>query len=329
LAEEKRYQSLVDRLDPGRIGQFYVDVGPFIDQAMKSDPRAAGQMAQMRSLFSVDRLPPVGGSLLADGDRIAVDSLTRGRGVGTHGPFGSLMGVSSTPLLGELPGDTWAALGAAKVGPGLKAMFSRGAGAFGGAVVAQQLKQQLGLDLQRDVFGWIGDVAVFARGTSRANLDGGVVISSTNATRMRAAFGKLVGLVQTKGGQKVTPVRVAGAEMAFRAGGTNLGKPVVLARSDDRVVVAVGEAAASAALAPASKLGDSALFSQARAILAAGQEPSFLLSMPQLLTAIERTGGADADFAKAKPYLDAFSVLAAGGTVKGAEARSRFAAGLK
>jgi hypothetical protein len=40
-------------------------------------------------------------------------------------------------------------------------------------------------------------------------------------------------------------------------------------------------------------------------------------------------GTPDADYAKARPYLRAFSVLASGGSVKKDEARSRFAAGLK
>lgn len=37
----------------------------------------------------------------------------------------------------------------------------------------------------------------------------------------------------------------------------------------------------------------------------------------------------DPDFAKAKPYLDAFRLIAAGGELDGDTARSRFVAGLK
>ena len=119
-----------------------------------------------------------------------------------------------------------------------------------------------------------------------------------------------------------------GAATAFAVAATELGKPIVLARSDDRFVMAVGARAAAQALGPDKRLSDSALFASGKAMLD-GPEPSFLLSMPAVLTLVETMGHPDADYAKARPYLQAFSVLASGGTAKASEARSRFAAGLK
>ena len=43
LADDKRFKSTIDELDDDRIGLFYVDLKPFIEQALKSDP--AGQAA--------------------------------------------------------------------------------------------------------------------------------------------------------------------------------------------------------------------------------------------------------------------------------------------
>lgn len=329
LAEDKRYESAIDGLDDDRIGQFYIDLKPFIEQALKSDPQAAGQLEQFRSIFPIDKLEPISGALLADGDRIAFATLTRGKGVEALKAFGPLTGTGSTKLLGELPGDAWAAYGAANVGPGLKSLFTRVAGAFGGAAATQQLQQQYGIDLERDVFSWIGDIAVFVRNTTRADIDGALAIEARDQENMQSAFGKLVGLLQSQGGQKVSPVKVDGAKIAFRAGDTELGKPVVLARSDDRVVAALGESAAAEALAPAQKLADGDLFKQAKEVLGDDLEPAFLLSMPDLLAAIESIGEPDADFAKAKPYLEAFSVITSGGSVEGDEIHSRVAAGLK
>jgi hypothetical protein len=329
LAEEKRYQSAIKGLDDNRIGQFYVDLKPFLEQALKSDPQARGQLEQFRSIFPIDKLDPVAGALLANGDRIAFDSITRGSGVKALKSFGPLTGTGSTPLLGELPGDAWVALGAADVGPTIKTLFTQVAGAFGGAAATAQLQSQYGINLDRDVFSWVGDIAVFARHTTRKDIDGALVIEARNPQTMQSAFGKLVGLLQTQGHQKVRPVKVKGAALAFRAGQTDLGKPVVIARSDNRVVVALGEAAAAEALAPRQKLADSELFGQAKAILGDDMAPAFLLSMPDLLAAIESMGKPDADYAKAKPYLEAFSVIASGGSFKDDEARSRVAAGLK
>ena len=252
----------------------------------------------------------------------------RGPGVKALGTLGPLFGTGETPLVAELPGDAWAAYGAPNVGAGLKGLFTRAAGALGGAAATQQLQQRYGIDLQRDVFGWIGDIAVFVRGTDKASLEGGLVIKATDPANMRNAFGKLVGLLQSEGGKKVTPIKVKGAAAAFSAGPTDLGKPVIIARSEDRVVVGVGAAATSAALAPASKLGDSELYGQAKDLLD-GPAPTLLLSMPDLVKAIEASGSADADFAKAKPYLDAFSVIASGGSLKGDQLKSRAVAGLR
>jgi hypothetical protein len=329
LAEEKRYSSTMAALDKNRIGQFYIDLKPFLEQSLKSDPKAAGQLEQIRSIVPIDQLEPVGGALVASGDRIAFDTLTRGKGINAIKAFLPLTGTGSTPLLGELPGDAWVALGAAEVGPSIRSIFTRVAGAFGGAAATQQLQQRYGIDLERDVFSWIGDIALYARGTTRAAIDGALVIEATNPRNMHNAFGKLVGLIQSQGGQKVNPIKVKGATIAFASRNTDIGKPAVLARSDDRVVVALGPAAAAEALAPADKLADSELFKSGTEILGGDQAPAFLLSMPDLLTAIESMSKPDAGYAKAKPYLQAFSVIVSGGSSKQDEVRSRVAAGLK
>ena len=55
------------------------------------------------------------------------------------------------------------------------------AGALGGAALAAQVKQATGLDLEQDVFSWIGDVGGFVRGDdARPTLDGALVIESTD-----------------------------------------------------------------------------------------------------------------------------------------------------
>jgi hypothetical protein len=329
LAEDKRYKRTVGALDGDRIGHFYIDLKPFIEQALKADPKAAGQLEQFRAIFPVDKLEPLAGALLANGDRIAFDTLMSGPGVSALRAFAPFLGTGETPLVSELPGDTWAAFGAPNVGPGLKTLFNSVAGAFGGAAAAQQLQQRFGLDLDRDVFSWIGDIAIFVRGSDKASLEGGLVIEATNPGNMRSAFGKLVGLLQSEGGQKVNPIKVKGAATAFSTGPSDLGKPVILARSEDRVVVGVGEAATADGLAPADRFGDSELYAQAKKALGGDFEPSILVSMPDLVKAIDASGEADADWTQAKPYLEAFSVIASGGTFKDDELKSRIVAGLK
>ena len=113
LADDKRYQNTVGELDDDRLGLFFIDLEPFFEQALKSDPEAAGQLEQIRSIFPVDQLEPMGGALLADGDRIAFDTIMRGKGVSAlRASFGPLLGAGEAPLVKELPGDAWAAYGA-------------------------------------------------------------------------------------------------------------------------------------------------------------------------------------------------------------------------
>ena len=328
LADDKKYKDTVGKIDDDRLGLFYIDLKPFFEQAIKADPSAAQSFQQLRSVFPVDKLEPLAGALLADGDRIAFDTVMSGPGVGALRVFTPFLGTGETPLVAELPGDSWAAYGAPNVGPGLKSIFTNVAGAFGGAAATQQLQQQYGINLDRDVFGWIGDIGVFLRGSDKASLEGGLVIKATNADNMRAAFGKIVGLVQSQGGQKVTPVKLKGAAAAFKVDQTDLGKPVIIARSDDRVVIGVGEAAAADGLAPAEKLGDSELYKQAKEALE-DFEPTLLVSMPDVIKAVDATGDTDADWAEAKPYLEAFTVIASGGSLKDEELKSRVAVGLK
>jgi hypothetical protein len=54
-----------------------------------------------------------------------------------------------------------------------------------------------------------------------------------------------------------------------------------------------------------------------------------LVAVPPILSLVESSGGADADYAKAKPYLEAYDVLAFGSKSSDGGGRIRFAAGLK
>ena len=76
-------------------------------------------------MFPIDKLEPLAGALLADGDRIAFDTVMSGPGVGALRAFTPFLGTGETPLVAELPGDSWAAYGAPNVGPGLKSIFTK------------------------------------------------------------------------------------------------------------------------------------------------------------------------------------------------------------
>ena len=326
LDSSERFERALGGLEEKRLGTFFVDVKAVVDQAVRQDPEAAEQLQQAKRLFPFDRIGPVAGAFVADGERLAVDTVAE---LPEDVLPGALGGDGSTPLVGELPGDSWVALGTPDFGTTMKAFYEQAVGALGGAAIEQQLRQELGLDLQEDVFSWVGDIAFFARGTTMDAIDGGAVIEVTDPGRAEAAFGKLIGLAQSRGGVSARPVEVEGAETAFEVAAPGSPKPVVAARSDDRVVIAAGREAAAAAFGGGERLADSPLYADGKSVLGDAGEPSFLLSMPAVLELVEASGSADADFAKAKPYLEAFGVLAAGSSRDGDTARARGAATLR
>jgi hypothetical protein len=220
------------------------------------------------------------------------------------------------------------AMGIPRAGATLRTVFSRAAGLFGGAAAASRLQQEYGIDLERDVFSWMGDLAIYVRGTTPRTVDGGLVAQVTDEARAAQAFGKFAGLARTGGGLDTRPIRLPGAEAAFDLGARDTPKRLILARGHGRVVLAYGRAAASAGLAPASRLGDASLYREARDALD-GYDPALVVSMPAIVSLVESAGDPDGSFAEAKPYLDAFGVIASGSRREGDRLRSRLAASLR
>ena len=329
LSDSDRYKQSVDQLEDERLAHFYLDVKSFFNLATQSSSGTdAQELEQLKAIFPFDRVPPVVGSFSADADRLALDFAVKGESLKDLGALSQTYGGGTSPLLKEMPGDSWGALAVAKYGQSLKSMFDQMAGAFGGAAARQQLKNQLGIDLDQDVLSRIGDVGFFVRGDTIASLDGAAVIQVTDEGKAAKGFGKLVGLLQSAGGVQAKPTRVDGAEAAFAVQNAQLPKPIILARSAERVVVSFGPEAARDAFAPASKLGDSDLYNEAKDSLG-GLEPSVLLAMPNVVKLVESSGSADADFEKARPYLDAYDVIAYGLEGDEDEGHLRIVAGLK
>lgn len=329
LAESDRYRNALDDLSHDRLAHFYVDFKRLIGLAAQSGETSEQDLQQLEALIPFDRLGPLMGSFAANGERLALDMSISAKGAGALGAFGNLYSAGSTPLLKDLPGDAWGAFGAPHYGQTLKATLDAYAGLFGGAAARQQLESQFGIDLDEDVLSWIGDVAFFVRGDSLESLDGGLVIKVTDEGKAARGFGKLVGLLQSAGGVRAKPVSVEGAETAFAIQNASLPKGIILARSREKVVAAYGLQAAVAALNPRSKLGDSDVWQQATDALEDDMEPSLLVAVPPILALVESSGGADADWAKVKPYLEAYDVFALGSKGSDGGAPIRFAAGLR
>ena len=274
LADADRYKSAVDDLEDDSLGHYFVDFKSIIAAATKADPEAAKQLEQAKAFFPVDKLGPMTGSFQADGDGMSIDTMFTGLPEGPFRDLAAMWSGSESELLAELPGDAWAAFATPKLGESAKTLFNSFAGALGGAAITAQVQQATGLNLEQDVFSWVGDIGVFARGTTQADLNGALVISTTDDAKADAAFGKLVGLIGKQSGTKVEPIQLDGAEAAFAVPAPGAPQQVILARGEGRVVAAFGEQAAKDALAPSAKLGDSESSATRRTSWATTRPPS-------------------------------------------------------
>jgi uncharacterized protein DUF3352 len=331
LAESDRYKKALESLAEQRLAHFYVDPRQAFElAAQQSTGTDQQQLEQVRQIIPFDKLGALMGSFSADGDRLALDMAVNTEGGSALGALGKLYSTAGTPLVRELPGDTWAAFGSPKYGQSIKATLDQYAGLFGGAAAREQLKSQLGIDIEEDILSWMGDVAMFARGDSIQTVDGGVVIQVTDGAKAEKGFNKLIGLMQSAGGVDAKPVTIEGARTAFQVSDPSIPKPIVIARSDKKVVGTYGVEAAKAVLNPQSKLEDSETWAAAKDALGdEDMEPGVLVAMGPILSLVESSGASDPEYQQAKPYLDAYDVFAIGTKVSGDGGRVRIAAGLK
>jgi hypothetical protein len=328
LAQDDAYRKAIAPLDADRLAHYYLDTTSLVNAALRADPSASAQLGPFAGMLTGQLGAPSAGSFSAGGERLVVESF--GRAGGLASKLGGLTGLASSGLLKALPGDAWGALAVPKLGASLRTVFDQLAGAIGGAAVVNELRTRYGIDLEQDVFSWMGDTGLFVRGTSVDAVDGALVVQATDEARAATSFGKIVGLLRTQGGLDPQPVKVDGAQTAFSVMPPGAPKPLVLARGKGRVVAAYGTAAAAAGLGSARTLGSSEALAHAGAALGGGIEPAMFVAIAPVLALAESAGaGTDAGYAKAKPYLEALDVVSTGSKRDGDTLRSRFAVGLR
>jgi hypothetical protein len=218
-------------------------------------------------------------------------------------------------LLTDMPADSWLALGQTDFGKLLDFYVEGFSGTLGGRdAIRQQFEAATGLDLERDVLDWMGDFAVFVRGTSVPELDGAVVIETTDEAasgRFIAALARLA-KSEAQGDVRIGPLAAPGGGDGFTATGSEIPKPIHVFQRDGRVVFAYGDAAAKDAVDAPDKLGDSPEFRATRDSLG-DYDVSFYLVMQPILQLVESGAvDTDADYQRAKPYLEAISALVGG-----------------
>ncbi len=324
LDDSEAFDDAIGDLPDERLGTFYMDPKVLGEAAVAGadDPAAAGAAQNI-----LDGLTAVTGFAEATEDTATFETRTVLAEEGVGKDLAELGAGAAPELLESLPGDSWAAVGIGNLGQAIRTGVESAAGGIGTAVLGQQLEQQIGINLDRDVLSWIGDVAVFVRGDSVAQIGGGLVIQATDEQAAGDALPRLVAAA-SRTGLTFQDLQMGDADQAYAATVPGAPGPVVLARSGDRVVMAIGDDAAADALDPSDTLGDAPLFDRAESALD-GVSPTMVLDGPTMVKLLSEGAGSDPDFAQAKPYLDMIDLMAAGAAQDDDTLRQRFTAKLK
>jgi Protein of unknown function (DUF3352) len=242
---------------------------------------------------------------------------------------------SAVPILGasgghaaELPADSWIALAQPDLGKTISYFVDAfGSLAGGRDALAQQLKAATGLDLDKDVISWMGDWSLFVRGTSVAELNGALVVETTDEAASRRFIEAVARLARKslEGSDTVGPLEVPGGGEGVTLHTPDVPQPIHLFQRDGKVVLAYGDAAAADALSPAEKLGDTQGYKDAQEALGGDYDLSFYLAFEPILKLVDSTGaGDDEGWQKVKPYLEPLGALVVGAQKDGDKVRSAF-----
>ena len=322
LSESDRYKQAIDGVDDERIALVYEDLSGLVQTLASASGESLGPAAPL--LGSLFGGKPVVATIKAEQQALVIDgSLIPGSAV--LNLFGK-----TTPLLGDVPADSWLAIGQSDFGGAVKSLFGMFAGFAGGEEqLKAQVRQASGLDLDRDVFSWIGDVAMFVNGDSQQSIGGGVLIQSKDEAASRRALTKLSALAARTGDVTVSAAEVGGAK-GYKLANESAPRGVYMLQSGDKVAITYGEGAAKQALSGSGDgLTSAPGFADAADKLGEAYAPSLYVSVPPILRVADSFGAGGNDWEQAKPYLTILDYVIAGSAKSGDEAASRTRIGFK
>jgi hypothetical protein len=267
----------------------------------------------VQQLLAGTGLQSVAASLNVAKDAVQVDAAAVGLKAGAAGAAGRGDGPGAAAAV---PAGSWLSLGIGDVGGAVQSALrsSAASGMTGGMdpeTLLNGLKSQLGVDVDKDLLSWMGDAALFVRGTSKATLGGALVVRSKDPAASRAAVPKIRKLLKGLG-VKAGAVTSSGGTTEFSVSEPAVpGGAIDVAAKDDKFVIAIGSGAVEDALGGGATLGSTDVYRTASGLLG-DTRPSLFVDTPQVVKLLSSFAGSSEKFAKAKPTLDTFGPAAAG-----------------
>lgn len=317
LADADAFKKATDALgdEDESIGSLYVDVKATIDQAVASGEVEKDEATALRQALGATGFDTVAAGLSVEENALRVDVASpASKDVPDLG--------NPSEAVAALPGDSWLALGIGDIQKVVEYQLTQlsNVTALSGQAdvntLIEQLNRQLKINIREDLLAWMGEGAIFVRGTNLADIGGALVVQSKDPAKTKASMETIENLVKLFGGKSVTvsPLTASDVEAGFVVRTEQFPLPVNVALAGDKFIVAVTDPALQAAIKPAGTLGDNADFKAAADALGDGIKPSLYLGFRPVLDLVEGFGvGEDPDYKKAKPTLDQLRALAAGG----------------
>jgi hypothetical protein len=319
LGDSGDFRDAIGELPEDRLGTFYTvprnlldAIGPDeIDQSSRAlFDRIAGD--------AVDK--PVSGALTASADSFDLEFIG-GEGVDTP----------ESSLVGDVPGDSWLALGLGNLGDTAKRTLEqlRDIGIPNLELGLSQAERATGASIDQ-LTDALGDAVVYVRGTTEPTLTGALLVQTKDPDLTGRLLGQLQFLLQRARQAGVKPLRLSGGGTGFQINDpTEFPQPVEIAQQGDKLVIGYGANSVAQTLAPTQKLADSPTFSSARGQVS-DLGTDLFLDFPQVFRLAESTGAkADPGYLEAKPYIDALTYLVTGSGSSGDQAEVKAVVGLK
>ena len=253
LADADRYKRRRGRARGDRLGALLHGPGAVRARRRGRAGRRRSSLRQIQQLVAV-REAGAGGGRVRGQRRPARARRARSSAEGSKslGALGEPRGGGARRCLKELPGDTWGAR-RAEVGETLRAASTRSRGALGGAASSSQLREQLGIDLERRRVQLDRRRRVLRARRPHRTLDGGAVIRSPTRRGGDAASASSSGCC-VRGRVDAQPIDDRGRRHRVRGPAADAPKPIV-SRAAATVVIAYGDEAAAVGALP-GQLGD-------------------------------------------------------------------------
>ncbi len=326
LADDEAFASTFDAASAGSFADVYVDVGGLIDQSGGTIDPEAKQFLDSAGIDPAEATAVA--SLIPGSDQIEIELSSDL--AAENPPSGDASG-----LLGALPADSVAAVAFADFGERFgEALDEIDANGIPGEVPPGKFKSALkeaGIDVEK-IAASIGDLGVFAEGSSERSLAGAAVLATTNAQEASNTVANVGLLLRSAGTPGVTAIsgKFSGFSVRDRE---ELGeKPLVVAAKDDRIAIAYGLQAVTRALVPseANTLADAPTYKEAVSALGSTPISGFADGPAALELASSLISGTDDEqgFDDARPYLEKIDFLAIGSTSSGELATAKLIAGI-